>query len=53
MPTAKIYSRGFIQNLLCIFLIFIQCIMKFGILNEFTGNGNLIQKNEIRKLDKG
>jgi hypothetical protein len=35
MPTTKIYSRGFIQNLLYIFLIFMQFIMKFGILNEF------------------
>jgi hypothetical protein len=50
MPIAMIYSRGFIQNLLCIFLIFIQFIMKFGILNEFTRN--LIQKNEFWELDK-
>jgi hypothetical protein len=49
MPTAKIYSRGFIQNLLWIFLMFIQFTMKFGILNEFARN--LLQKNEIWKLD--
>jgi hypothetical protein len=32
------------------FFDFIQFIMKFGILNEFTEK--LIQKNEIQKLDK-
>jgi hypothetical protein len=40
MPTAKIYWRRFIKNLLCIFLIFIQFIIKFETLNEFIGNLN-------------
>jgi hypothetical protein len=40
-PNPKIYSRGFTQNLHYIFLMFIQFIMKFWTLNEFTGNLNL------------
>jgi hypothetical protein len=34
-PIAKIYSRGFTQNLICIFLNFIQIYMNFGRWNEF------------------
>jgi hypothetical protein len=32
---AWIYSRGFIQNLFCIFMMFMQIFMNFGSLYEF------------------
>jgi hypothetical protein len=34
-PIANIYSRGFAQNLLCIFLNIIQIYMNFGRCNKF------------------
>jgi hypothetical protein len=33
----KIYVRGFIQNLFCIFLNFLQIYANFVILNDFLG----------------
>jgi hypothetical protein len=37
----QISNQGFVPNLLSIFVIFIKFTMKFGTLNEFTGNLNL------------